>query len=169
MWKTRASNITDNALFLTYLKQVWLPTASDDEIAKLALAYPDDPALGSPYNTEIPPLHWIVRGVYDVPVPDNSYLDPLINLAVALDPNSPAGRPNALSYVINWPRWTPGGAQYTFVDSESNVVGPAQSSAPATAVTGTIATPVEGIILTKDDFRLDAISTMNDIFYKYPF
>lgn len=32
---------------------VYLPTASDEDIATLAAAYPSDPAQGSPYNTGV--------------------------------------------------------------------------------------------------------------------
>ena len=45
------TNVTTNTLFLKFLKDIWLPTATDTEIASLAAAYPDDVAAGSPYNT----------------------------------------------------------------------------------------------------------------------
>lgn len=72
--------------------------------------------------------------------------------------------PLSSTYSLEKFQWTPGGDLYTFVD----IVGPLQSD-PTSVATSVAQSPVEGIILTKDTFRLQAIKVMNDIFYKYPF
>jgi hypothetical protein len=38
---------------LEYIKQFWFPDASDDQIATIGTLYPDDPSMGSPFNTGI--------------------------------------------------------------------------------------------------------------------
>ncbi|KAL8278121.1 hypothetical protein RQP46_009445 [Phenoliferia psychrophenolica] len=175
------SNITTEAEFLGYLKQVYLPLATDSELASVAAAYPNDPSVGSPFNTgnlnmlypqfkriaavqgdisfqatrrfllnvihkTQPAWSFIYRrqkntpflGSFHVsdlqvetspsdtfPVIDFSYYDALINLAVYLNPNNPAGRADGVSplSVVNWPTWTPKGPILAFVDAESGLTG----------------------------------------------
>ncbi|KAJ6451387.1 carotenoid ester lipase precursor [Mycena vitilis] len=45
------SNITTNEEFVNYIHSNYLPKATPNEIAQLAVLYPDDPALGSPFDT----------------------------------------------------------------------------------------------------------------------
>ncbi|KAL8290653.1 hypothetical protein RQP46_002911 [Phenoliferia psychrophenolica] len=230
LFSTSQSNITTNELFLQYIKEVFLPEASDAEIASLAAAYPDDVTAGSPYYTgqlnELytnfkrisafqgdlwfhGPRRLLLNKIYDT-VPrlpswsflykrqknlpflgafhasdlfietgfqvtgnyaplDESYHDALINLAVHLDPNTPADRAPGVSPLIDWPQWTPGGQLLTFVDSESFATGGPAAQNP-TGLAGTVAsTPPRGLILTLDTFRVDAINVLNGLFQKYPF
>ncbi|KAL8290420.1 hypothetical protein RQP46_002678 [Phenoliferia psychrophenolica] len=203
------TNISTNADFLAYLKQVWLPAATDDQIAAVGAAYPDGdawfqaprrlllkimapkvnawsflysrqkalPVLGSFHasdmflevgliSTQALPTD-LTENVPPVTV-DNIYLDVLINFAVFLDPNSPAGRPKSLSNLINWPTWTPGGAMFTFVDSESDLEENAFDS-PANIGTGVVQSPVEGLILTKDTYRTEAMEVLEAVFLAHPF
>ncbi|KIJ95659.1 hypothetical protein K443DRAFT_682874 [Laccaria amethystina LaAM-08-1] len=46
-----SQNITTNEEFLGYLKSNYLPGISDDQLAAIAKAYPEDPAQGSPFGT----------------------------------------------------------------------------------------------------------------------
>ncbi|KAL8279768.1 hypothetical protein RQP46_007863 [Phenoliferia psychrophenolica] len=220
-------NITNNAEFLSYLKQVWLPTASDEEIEALAAHYPDVgqfffhrygqfkriaaiqgdiwfqaprrmvleamapvvpawsfrfsrnklvPFLGSFHSADI----FLYAGTAEVsgltPVPNNDYMDPLINLVHNLDPNSPADRPASLSSMISWPTWTPGGDLYTFVDAETSVAEGVLTKKSLPAVPPIVTAPgsiapsaVLGLKLTKDTFRTEAMKAVNAIFLKYPF
>jgi hypothetical protein len=47
------SNITTSGETLEYIKQFWFADASDDQIATIGTLYPDDPSMGSPFNTGI--------------------------------------------------------------------------------------------------------------------
>ncbi|KAJ6601930.1 Alpha/Beta hydrolase protein, partial [Mycena vulgaris] len=47
------SNITTSGETLEYMKLVWFPDASDDQIATIGTLYPDDLSMGSPFNTGI--------------------------------------------------------------------------------------------------------------------
>lgn len=44
-------NVTTNAEFSTYLKQTYIPNATDAQVAQIAAAYPQDPTQGSPFGT----------------------------------------------------------------------------------------------------------------------
>ncbi|KAL8277214.1 hypothetical protein RQP46_010387 [Phenoliferia psychrophenolica] len=46
-----SNNLTTDAEWKEYVKLNWLPEATEEEIDAVALAYPDDPAQGSPYGT----------------------------------------------------------------------------------------------------------------------
>ncbi|KAL8291859.1 hypothetical protein RQP46_002117 [Phenoliferia psychrophenolica] len=219
-------NVTTDADFQHYLKQVWLPNANASEIASVAAAYPADAAAGSPFDTGAlnqlhpsfkrisafqgdswfhAPRRYLLNTIYktqpvwsflykrqklipflgsfhssdlqvetgiseasNVPPVDWSYYDSLINLAVHLDPNTPADRAPGVSPLIQWPTWTPGGSLLTYVDAESNVAGDASSNLGG-LVGGVVATPPRGLVLTLDTFRTEAMKIVNDIFLKYPF
>lgn len=44
-------NVTSDTKFSTYLRQVYMPNATDDQIAQVAAAYPEAWADGSPFDT----------------------------------------------------------------------------------------------------------------------
>ncbi|KAF5332574.1 hypothetical protein D9611_005208 [Ephemerocybe angulata] len=46
-------NVTSDDEFQDYVKTIWLPNATDDQLAPLFDAYPDDREDGSPFNTSI--------------------------------------------------------------------------------------------------------------------
>ncbi|KAL8290652.1 hypothetical protein RQP46_002910 [Phenoliferia psychrophenolica] len=222
LFSTSQSNVTTNELFNQYIKDVFLPEASDAEIASLAAAYPDDVTAGSPYYTgqlnELytnfkriaafqgdlryhGPRRLLLNKIYDTlprlptwsflykrqknlpflgsfhasdlafetqtPL-DWSYYDSLVNLAVHLDPNTPADRAPGVSPLINWPQWTPGGQLLTFVDSESFATGGPATENPTGLVGMVASTPPRGLILTLDTFRVDAINVLVGLFQKYP-
>ncbi|KAL8278122.1 hypothetical protein RQP46_009446 [Phenoliferia psychrophenolica] len=157
----RAGNYSKIPRFLLNTVGSSLPTWSFLYVRQKAL-----PFLGSFHGSDFV----LETGVGPAPGVDNDYIDPLINFVVALDPNTPNGRPEAVSSIITWPKWTPGGALYTFVDSESNLAESAQSDSSASSVaTKATHTPPSGVVISKDNFRVAAIEAMNALFYKYPF
>ena len=104
------------------------------------------------------------------PLKSDDWSQEILSSSLPFEP----GRPTSVSTLIHWPKgrlrkdllpadlqWT-SAYLYTCVDSDSNAVGPLQSD-PASVATSVAQSPVEGVILAKDTFCLQAIKAMSYI------